>query len=72
MATGEFLATGRDKFSYLGLDINVVGRGDGERQLGQGVLVQTVESAGELERLLAPLTQEVDAALDVCHGSDHE
>ena len=41
--------------SHLRLDINVVCWRYGEGQLGQGVLVQAVESAGELERLLAAL-----------------
>ena len=59
--------------SYLGLDINVVGGRYRQGQLGQGVLVQAVEGAGELERLLTALAQEVDASLDICHshGSNH-
>ena len=43
----------------------------GEGELGQGVLVKAVEGGGQLERLLAALTQEVYSTLYVRHGYSH-
>ena len=48
-----------------------MGGGYWEGELGQRVLVQAVEGAGELEGLLTPLAQEVDATLYICHGCYH-
>ena len=60
---------------YLRLHVNVLGGGDGEAELGQGVLVHAVEGRGQPQGLLAPLAQEVDpippGPRSVAHGDDY-
>lgn len=59
---------------HLRLHVNVLGGGDGQVELGDGVLVHAVEGRGQSQGMLAPLTEEVDPIprpRSVAHGDDY-